>query len=215
MAGIVPGDTLIAYDGVDVVGQPINLSQLLTPDKKVAVTVRRDGETKAFTVIVGRQPNEVFARRFLSGDGPVFSLPDVPGAPAGDGLRRGLNNVARVYGRGGSGSAAAWRGLHDDDARRPCSFSTVNGVFGASLSTVGADLARALKLEPGVLVNEVPEDTPAFRAGLKAGDVIVRVAGEPVTSVDELRNLAVLRGENHTVTLQIIRDKKPRSITVK
>ena len=89
------------------------------------------------------------------------------------------------------------------------------GALGASLSDVGPDLARVLKIEQGVLVNEVPEGTPAYNCGLRAGDVIVNVGGRSVTSVDEVRMLAVLRGENRSVTLQIIRDKKPRSIIVK
>jgi S1-C subfamily serine protease len=92
---------------------------------------------------------------------------------------------------------------------------TPNGVFGASMSPVGADLARVYKLEPGVLVNEVPEDTPAFRSGLKAGDVILTVGGQAVASVDDVRKAAILRGENHTLVLQVLRDKTKRTITVR
>lgn len=62
----------------------------------------------------------------------------------------------------------------------------------------------------GVLVVEVDEDTPAARAGLKAGDVITRVAGEPVHSSAELqRRLAGLSGE---VTIDIVRDGRAQTI---
>ena len=62
----------------------------------------------------------------------------------------------------------------------------------------------------GVLVVEVDEDTPAARAGLKAGDVITRVAGEPVESPAELqRRLARLTGE---VTIDIVRDRQAQTI---
>lgn len=211
VAGIIPGDTLIAYDGVDVVGHPINLTQLLTPEKKLAVTVRRDGETKAFTVIVGRQPNDVFfTKRFLPGEGPPFPMADLPIPPGGDGPRRVTGHIEV---RGGGDGASG--GVFMMSTPGGVFFSSVNGVFGASLSAVGSELAKVLKTEQGVLVNEVPENTPAARAGLKAGDVIVRVAGEAVATIEDVRNLAMLRGENHAVTLQIIRDKKSRTITVK
>ena len=41
-------------------------------------------------------------------------------------------------------------------------------------------------MESGVLVNEVPDNTPAARVGLKAGDVIVRVAGEQVATIEDV-----------------------------
>jgi membrane-associated protease RseP (regulator of RpoE activity) len=199
IAGIVPGDTLVAYDGQDVVAHPINVTQLLTPDKRVAVTVRRDGEDKAFTITVGRAPNAVFLRRAWEGEGPF--PPDGPIMAAG-GVGAGARATKHLELRAGppmSGQIFAFR----------------TGVFGADVSNVGPDLAKALRIEPGVLVNEVPEDTPAFRMGLRAGDVIVSVAGQPVTRIDDVRTLAALRGDNRPLELQIIRDKKPRTITVK
>ena len=72
-----------------------------------------------------------------------------------------------------------------------------------------------LAVHLGVLVNAVPEDTPASRVGLKAGDVIVSVSGQAVRHVEDIRRLAALNGDNHPVTLQIIRDKKSRSIIVR
>jgi len=62
----------------------------------------------------------------------------------------------------------------------------------------------------GVLVVEVDEDTPAAQAGLRAGDVITRVAGEPVRTPAELqRRLAGLSGE---VTIDIVRDRQAQTI---
>jgi membrane-associated protease RseP (regulator of RpoE activity) len=208
VAGIVPGDTLVAYDGMDVVTHPINVAQLLTPDRRIAVTVRRDGENRAFSLVVGRIPNTLFTRRAAPDEFPGF--PDTRVAFPGDPPRA----VALRGAVGGRGDAQhvrdAWGG-----GGPFFFFGTDAGVFGASLSPVGPDLAKAFKLEQGVLVNAVPDDTPAARAGLKAGDVIVSVGGQSVSSVGEVRKLAMLRGENRPLMLQIIRDKKARSITVK
>lgn len=202
-AGIVPGDTLVAYDGVDVVANRIDVAQLLTPDKRIAVTVRRDGENKAVTLTVARMPN-TFTRRLSAEELSGLPLPGMPGMAPGDG--------PRVGGRIGATGIEIRRVPGASSGQL---FVFVTGVLGASLSPVGPDLAKAWKIEPGVLVNEVPEGTPAFACGLRAGDVIVSVGGQAVTSVEDVRSLAMQRAENHQVTLQIIRDKKPRTITVK
>jgi membrane-associated protease RseP (regulator of RpoE activity) len=198
-AGILPGDTLVAYDGIDVVAHPVNVTRLLIPEKRIAVTVRRDGENRAFMLVVGRPPNAAFVRGFIPGDGPDGPFP--PFFPTGEPSTRIVPDGFR--GRGPASGQV---------------FIFTTGVFGANLSSVNADLARKLKIEVGVLVNEVPDGTPAARAGLEAGDVIVNVDGQPVSTVDGLRKLAMLHGEspeNRGVTLQVIRDKKTRSITVK
>jgi membrane-associated protease RseP (regulator of RpoE activity) len=204
LAGILPGDTLVAYDGVDVVAHPINMAQLLTPERKLDVTVRREGETRAFTLVVGRAPNGMFTRRVFPGEGPGFPFPEPTAAPVVTDrmVGAGPNRIEIVGGNGPGDVASIYM------------FST-NGVFGASMSQVGSELAKVWKIEPGVLVNDVPEDTPAYRAGLKAGDVILSVSGQPVASVNDVRKAAILRGENHTVTLQILRDKKTRAIIVR
>jgi S1-C subfamily serine protease len=52
---------------------------------------------------------------------------------------------------------------------------------------INSDLAEALQVESGVLVLEVPDGTPAGLAGIKAGDVIIRIDQVLVRSVDDLR----------------------------
>jgi hypothetical protein len=202
IAGIVPGDTLIAYDGVDVVAHRINVAQLLTPDKHVAVTVRRDGENKAFNVTVGRASNVTITRRLGPDDALMFPGFEAPLVSAGGGEPPRPTKVVGggfIGPRVGPGMVMVFP----------------NGVFGASLSNVSAELAKKLNTEPGVLVNEVPEDSPAARMGLKTGDVIVSVAGQPVMRVEDVRMLAQLRGDGRPLSMQVIRDKKAHTIVVK
>ena len=61
------------------------------------------------------------------------------------------------------------------------------GRLGVRVESVSPDLAEALEVESGgALIVEVLDDTPAKRAGLKAGDVIVRVADQPIDDSAEL-----------------------------
>ncbi len=66
----------------------------------------------------------------------------------------------------------------------------------------------------GILIIEVEKDTPAERAGLRAGDVITEVNHRKVDSPIDLM-LELMRRDTATVRLTIIRDQKVREITVK
>ncbi len=62
-AGVAPGDVVLAYDGVDLRSNRLNLSNVLRPEHPIMVTVRRDGETKDFPMVVARTPDEIARRR--------------------------------------------------------------------------------------------------------------------------------------------------------
>jgi S1-C subfamily serine protease len=65
----------------------------------------------------------------------------------------------------------------------------------------------------GVLIREVGEDTPAARAGLISGDLIVAAAGQPVTTPDDLFDALQAAGGG-TVELKIVRGTDERTIQV-
>jgi serine protease Do len=81
------------------------------------------------------------------------------------------------------------------------------GRLGVNVQELTPDLAAYFGVKDGLLVNSVRADTPAARAGIKAGDVIGTVNGKAVTTPDELiKELADKEGE---VALGVTRDKKP------
>lgn len=207
-AGIMRGDELVAYNGVDVVGRALNLTQLLVPEKKLSITIRRDGETKDYPVIVAKAPERISIRRR-----------DFDGMPAE--LERAQIERARVAGRAEAAGSPIFTfprmGASVGSFPMGGRFLVIApyGIFGASASSIGPELAKALKLETGVLVNDVPEETPASKAGLRPGDVIVSAADKQVASLHELQRLVEMRAADHSVALRVVRDKKPRNITVR
>jgi len=64
----------------------------------------------------------------------------------------------------------------------------------------------------GLLIRDVAEDSPAARAGLAGGDLIVTAAGQPVRSVDDLSG--ALRAATDTIELTVLRGTDERSIQV-
>ncbi len=83
------------------------------------------------------------------------------------------------------------------------------GITGGNLTEQLADFL-GIPGKKGVLVVEVFDNTPAKRAGLKAGDAIVSVDGHPVDSLSELSSL--LKDATHEV--EIVRDKRVERITL-
>ena len=198
-AGIMAGDVLVAYNGIDVVNHEFNLTTLLKPDSKIGVTVRRDGETKEYQLVAARAPRRILDIRASEAQG---STGDGRGERP-DGQRHDVY-FNEPIGRGFSRTVPA----------SPLLAITPNGLFGANLSTVSNELATAFDLKVGVLVNDVPEDSPAFRAGLRAGDVITAVGDRAVISLSELRQRAFALSRERAIPLVVTRNKKSRTVTV-
>lgn len=208
-AGIVSGDVLLAYDGVDVKGRRFDLTQMLVPDKKLSVLVRHEGEAKEYTLTVAQAPVQLYSRQFEPGGrGKVYITRSGPGA--GDVPRDDDVIFQRPLPAGSSGAAARVGML----IPLRTFFLSPNGAFGAVLSTVKPELAKTLKLETGVLVNDVTDETPASVSGLRPGDVIVNVAGQSVASLEALQEILKMRRADRSVVLDVVRDKKPRKVTV-
>jgi serine protease Do len=81
---------------------------------------------------------------------------------------------------------------------------------------VAKRLRRAVGLPDvdGLLIREVTEGSPAERAGLAAGDLIVAAAGQPVRTADDLFDaLAAARGTG-TIELSVVRGTDERTVQV-
>jgi len=89
--------------------------------------------------------------------------------------------------------------------------------IGASGQAVTADLAQALGLPRpyGVLVNTLRPDSPAARAGLREGEVIVAVDGHEVDDPEALRFRLATRPLGSDVTLSVRHGTSERQIPVR
>jgi serine protease Do len=92
----------------------------------------------------------------------------------------------------------------------------VRGYLGLYPQDVTPALAKQFGLaQPsGALVGEVEPDTPAARAGLKRGDVIVAMNGQAVASANDLRLRVSETAPGTTIKLQISRDGKTQDVSV-
>ncbi len=92
----------------------------------------------------------------------------------------------------------------------------VRGYLGLVPQDVTPALAKQFGLSQpsGALIGEVEPDTPAARAGLKRGDVIVTMNGQAVTSANDLRLRVSETAPGTTIKLQISRDGKTQDVSV-
>ncbi len=84
------------------------------------------------------------------------------------------------------------------------------GFIGAGLNP---QIAEFFGVKEGVLVWEVEPKTPGERAGLKAGDIVVKVNGTPVTNPREITGLVRMSGKK-TVVFTVVRNKKEMTLNV-
>jgi serine protease Do len=86
----------------------------------------------------------------------------------------------------------------------------VRGWLGVAVQPVTAELADALKLETqkGALVAQVTPKSPADKAGLERGDVIVRFGAKPIEKMRELPRAVAAAAPGTKVDVEVVRDGK-------
>jgi serine protease Do len=95
--------------------------------------------------------------------------------------------------------------------------AVTRGWLGVRIQPVTADLAEGLGLDKvqGAVVSEVTENSPALKAGLKQGDTILKVDSTEISNARDLSKTVAKVAPGKDITLSIIRDKKPQTVTVK
>jgi serine protease Do len=90
------------------------------------------------------------------------------------------------------------------------------GWLGVAIQNMDSDLAAAMKLEgtQGVLISDVTPGSPAAKAGLKRGDVIVVLDGKPMTESSQLRNTVASKNPGTKVALDVLRNGKTQRFEV-
>jgi Do/DeqQ family serine protease len=90
------------------------------------------------------------------------------------------------------------------------------GMLGVQLANqFTPEIAESLGLQnaKGALVSQVVDGSPAAKAGIKAGDVIVSINGKTVANATELRNTIGLLRIGDKVEVSLIREGGPRRVT--
>lgn len=91
----------------------------------------------------------------------------------------------------------------------------IRGWLGVSIQPITPELAKALHLESdkGALVAQVMANSPAAKAGLKSGDVIVEYDGNAVAKSSDLPRMVGATPIGKTAPVKLLRDGQPLTLT--
>lgn len=196
-AGFKTGDVILEFDGERVrsVRQFTRLVQETASGRAVTASVIRDGQKQSLSVT----PGEGDAFTTLRGlemfrnnrDGFAFALPRPPTPP---------------------------RPPNPPSARAPLLRDFDGFVFrsgttlGVTVNPLSGQLADYFGVKDGLLVTAVTADSPAAKAGVKAGDVITSVNGKAVNDVGDIRNAMQDVKDGGEFTVEVVRDRRPMTL---
>lgn len=94
--------------------------------------------------------------------------------------------------------------------------SGYTATLGVQVESLNQQLGEyfGVKGGEGLLVKSVEKGSPAEKAGMKAGDVIVRADNEKVTDRSDLRRLLRSHHDGGKMTIGIVREKREQNLTV-
>lgn len=205
-AGLRAGDVILRFDG-EAVSSVRKLNRLIeeaAPEHAARLTVLRNGSEQEVSATLGkREP-------FLRADGGLTVVPFAP-------------DEARRFGEEWKNNSEEWQRKGDEMRKQLEEMQREHpGVFalgstrriGITTGPLGHQLADYFGVSHGVLVNSVESNSPAERAGLKAGDVITEADGQQVNDAGDL--IHALGGKDEgEVKLTVTRDRKQRTVRVK
>jgi serine protease Do len=93
----------------------------------------------------------------------------------------------------------------------------VRGFLGVTIQDITPELADQFKLKSskGVIISDISPDSPAAKAELKSGDVVLEFNGHPVADSRRLKFAVAAVAPGNEVKLRLLRGDKPEDVTVK
>ncbi len=201
-AGLRKDDVILRFEG-DSVTSTRKLNRLVSevaPDQTVKLGISRGGGEQEVAVTVGKR-NDSFNAMDFKGFEDFKAL---------KGLDK-LQGLERDWEKNMPPGAWSWSGPGKEGVLVLGNHRRI----GVSTTQLTKQLAEYFGIadDQGVLVTSVSDDSPAAKAGLKAGDIITAIDGEKIEGAGDLAR-GINKKKDGDVTLTVIRNKNQRTITV-
>lgn len=187
-AGLKTGDVVLQYNGERVEGieQFVRLVRETPANRNVKLTVSRDGAVQTISATIGARKGP----KVMAWSSKPMDI---------EKFKFEAPNVELMM---------------PDIPKAFMSWRTMLGIEGESLGN--SQLAEYFGVKEGVLVRSVIKGTAAEKAGIKAGDVLLRIDDTAVASPKDITNTlrAARNASKQHLTVALMRDKREMSLTV-
>lgn len=204
-AGLRKDDVIVRFedDSVTSVRKLNRLVSEVAPDQTVRLRVSRGGSEQDVAVTIGKRNQSINAMGDWHAFDKLKGLDKIEGLERLKDFELNMPPGAKVW---------KWEGPGKDGMMFP--FGNHRRI-GISTTQLTKQLAEYFGIgdSQGVLVTSVMDDSPAAKAGLKAGDVITAIDGDKVEDAGDLAQ-GINKKKDGDVTLTVIRNKNQRTITV-
>ncbi len=193
IADLEEGDIVIAFDGKDVIDTEslAKMIRLKRPGDNVVMKIERDGETKDVKVKLGELTEESvwsdLERKFPT----LFVTPSKGRLRTWSTPERATPEIFR-FGFAHRKFIGVYTQLLNPE---------LSEFFGVDKGT-------------GLLIERLEKDSPAEKAGLKVGDVIVSADGKRVETTEELSSIIQDKEKGDKIKIEFLREKKKRTVDV-
>lgn len=199
-AGLQNGDVIVRFEGEEVKSTS-KLTRLIgevSPDQTAKVTVLRGGSEREFNVTLGKReglPSAAFGNFNFENLPTLPVMPRIPQTPQ-------AQSIPFPPRAGADGDVFVWRG-------------GASRQIGVGVTALTKQLGDYFGVPEGsgILINSVRENSPAAKAGLKAGDVIVEIEGKAVRGQADLIR-AISEKKDGDVSLTILRERNRQTVRV-
>lgn len=208
-AGLRKDDVIVRFEG-DSVTSVRKLTRLVSevaPDQTVKLGISRGGSEQEVAVTIAKRSESMNTFGRLEGMEGLRGLGDLKGLKEFDKMKELHGEMFP------NGHVWKWEGGPGEEG----TFFVLGNHrrIGIGTMQLTKQLADYFGIADGqgVLVTSVGDDTPAAKAGLKAGDVITAIDGEKIDGAGDLAR-GINKKKEGDVTLTVIRNKNQRSVTV-
>ena len=186
-AGVKNGDVVLEYNGqrVEGVDQFIRMVSETPAGRKCTLLISRAGATQTLSATLEPGSGHRAFDWSMGNDRMVMNFPPMPPVTVR------IPDLPRTL--------MSWQ----------------SSTLGIESESLNSQLAEFFGVKEGVLVRSVMKDSAGEKAGMKAGDVIVKVDGSKVTSPKEISSLLRSARSRKTMPVTLVRNRKEMNVDVK